>query len=310
MNKPPYCYDEINLISSGMYQQNIMCKDTMIYHYFRRKLFQRAQSVFKSTMPEHWAENYANACLWGIGYYAVINTNKFGVIPQWCTIGGYTVMYQPSYAIITNPAFNRTYNLTIDKQCVLIRLQPDYGGIMDTVNFHANMLALAAESVHVNLFNCHLAFMFASDDKADASTLKAAFDSVARGEPAVFVAKNKLYDSAGQKKWEKFDNDIGRTYISDKLLADMRTIINMFDTELGIPNNATPKKERQIEKEIDANNIETYTKMDMFLQSLKKECEKARNMFGIELDYNWRFPPITEGGEKSGTTDSVNTGNV
>lgn len=60
MNRPPFCYDEINVIASGKASPNISCSDTNVYWYWKRILFQRAMSVFKPTLPKGWSENYVN----------------------------------------------------------------------------------------------------------------------------------------------------------------------------------------------------------------------------------------------------------
>lgn len=306
---PPYCSVYQNLVDSwGSNQDGIKCQDAKIYQYFARYLLQRAMSVFKPTAPEHWEESYFMYVLFVWGYFAVLNTDRYGVIPQQCTLGGWNVQYMPSFAVISNPLFRDTYELTIGEGCSIIRLQPDFGGISDIVAYYANMLALAAESVHINFFNSHLAYVFAAQDKAVAQSYRAMYDSIGQGKPYVIIDKN-LFDDDGNPTWQKFDNDIKSTYIATDLLQDMRTIITMFDEELGIPSNNNPKKERMIVDEVNSNNVATYTRMDMCLDQLKKSCKEAQRLFGIELDFNWRYKPDTGGDKVAGST-SDNTGPV
>lgn len=310
MSKPPYMYQDVNIMTSyAGNNQKIQASDTFLAGFFRRHLLQRAMSVFKATMPETWAQNYVDYCLYASGYYAVLNTNKFGVIPQWCTLGGYNVMYQPVTAYVSNPLFKQmTYELSIGRNCEIVKLMPDYGSIMDVVNLYANLMALAVESVQINFFNSHLAYVFAADNKNVAQSFKKMYKDIGSGEPAVFADK-QLFGTDGNPKWQPFDADLKSSYIATDLLADLRSIQNMYDTDMGIPNNTSSnKKERQIQAEVDANNIETYTKMDMILDNLKKDCAKVRNMFGIDLDYNWRFPP--NGGELNAGRETVNNGAV
>ena len=50
--------------------------------------------------------------------------------------------------------------------------------------------------------------------------------------------------------------------------------------------------------EVNANNQETYTKADMWLEKLKEGCEEAKEMFpGIELNVDWRFDKSEGGGD-------------
>ena len=50
--------------------------------------------------------------------------------------------------------------------------------------------------------------------------------------------------------------------------------------------------------EVNANNQETYTKADMWLETLKAGCGEAKEMFpGIELNADWRFDNSRGGGD-------------
>ena len=84
-------------------------------------------------------------------------------------------------------------------------------------------------------------------------------------------------------------------FISD-LLSDLRKIEAMFATEVGIPNANTDKKERLITDEVNANNFETRSKCELWLEELKKGCEEANNMFGLDLSVDWR-EDLQEGGQ-------------
>ena len=110
---PPYSYDEISLYNGMQTPSTIHVKNTAIRAYFFKYLFQKAISVFKWDIPEDWDKDYFLYTLFVFGYCSVINTNKFGVIPQHCTLSGYNIFYRPTTAIITNPLFKRTIEARI-----------------------------------------------------------------------------------------------------------------------------------------------------------------------------------------------------
>lgn len=287
----------LNLNNQFDVNAGVHCSNTAIFNLFARNLFQRAMSVFKPSAPDGWNPDYFMPLLFSGGYFGIINTDRYGVIPQWCTLSGYDVQFQPARALFSNPLFRDSYDLTIGQQCVIIHLFPDYEGIVDTVYYHANMLALAAESAHINLFNSHLAYVFASKNKTAAATFAEMYSAIGRGEPYTIV-DNDLMDRDGNPKWIKFDMDLAKNYITTELLQDMRVIITMFDEEVGIPSNNNPKKERMLVDEVNSNNQSTYTRMQAALERVKDGCKQARDMFGIELDFNWRYQPDLGGGEK------------
>lgn len=286
----PSFYDHINAYNAMQNPSTMHCSDTGLSRFFERYLLQRAISQFKWTIPDTWQENYMLYCLYVWGFFGVINTDKFGVIPQGCSLKGYGVMYQPTQIVVSNPLLYTTLELTIDKNCTLIRLQPDYGGIYDLVSTYANLMALTVQTAGVNVMNSKLSYMFFTETKTNAESMKKLFDSFASGEPAVFFDK-KLLTEEGKPTWIPFTNSLNSNYIADKLLQDLQEWEKRFDTEIGIPHTNTDKKERLVTGEINANAAESYTRVELWLDTLKKSCEKTRNMFGIGIDVEWRVNP-------------------
>ena len=301
MQAAPYMYDYINAEVSQHSPSTVHSKNTELQRFFARYLLQKAMSVFKWDLPETWDRDYFLYVLYGIGYIAVINTDKYGVIPQQCGLDGYNIFYQPKRALVTNPLLKGLRSLDIGTQCTLIKLQPDYGSVMDLVGFYADMMALTAETAGVNLVNSRLSYVFFGKNKNTAESQKKLFDRVASGEPATFV-DTALYDvQSGNPSWIPFQQNVGQNYIAGDALADLRKWEMMFDTDIGIPNANTDKKERLISDEVNANNVEVTSKADLWLDQLQKSFALASKMFGIKLGVEWRNKPQvraeSEGGE-------------
>ncbi len=283
----PFSFDYINYETSRANPNTVHCRNTGLSRFFERYLLQKAMSPFKFTLPESWAENYFSYVLYCFGFVAVLNTDRFGVIPQACGLRGYNVMYQPTHAVVTNPLFKKTYDLRIGTQCEIVRLQPDYGSVLDMVTYYADMLALCAEAAGVNLVNSKMSYVFAADGKNAAESLKKLYDKIASGEPAAVVDKT-LFNPDGSPRWQYFSQNVSQNYIVDKLLVDMRKIENMFCTAVGIPNSNTDKKERMITDEVNSNNIETHSLVSVWFDSIDKSFEKINKMFGLNLKVEWR----------------------
>lgn len=305
MNNGPYDYNFIMGYNSVVTPSTVHVKNTGLAQFFKRYLLQEAFSVFEWTMPETWSRNYFLYVLYITGYIGIINTDRFGVIPQHGGLGGYTVFYQPHYMLINNPLFDRTYKPIIDQDCVCLKLSPDYCGIYDLVDYYGDLMALCAEAAGVNLVNSKLSFIFAADNKATAESFKKLYDNIASGEPAAFADKN-LFDDDGNLRVSMFNQDVGGNFIADRLLDTMRTIRCQFLTDIGIPNANTDKRERLITDEVKANDFETRAKCAVWLDELKAGCEKARNMFGVDLSVDWRSD-LKEVPE-NGNNDTVNVG--
>lgn len=298
MQSAPYMYDYINAEVSQHSPSTVHTKNTELQRFFARYLLQKAMSVFKWDLPETWDRDYFLYVLYGIGYIAVLNTDKYGVIPQQCGLDGYNIFYQPKRALVTNPLLKGLRSLDIGTQCTLIKLQPDYGSVMDLVGFYADMMALTAETAGVNLVNSRLSYVFFGKNKNTAESQKKLFDRVASGEPATFV-DTALYDvQSGNPSWIPFQQNVGQNYIAGDALADLRKWEMMFDTDIGIPNANTDKKERLISDEVNANNVEVTSKADLWLDQLQKSFAQTSKMFGVKLGVEWRNKPQVSAGSE------------
>ena len=284
-------YDYINLYNASRSPSTVHVKNSRLRNYFRKYLMQKAISVFKWNIPDEWDKDYFLYTLYGAGFIAILDTDRYGVICQQCAPGGYNLYYRPSYVIVTNPLLP-TLTLNIDRDCILVKLQPDYSSICDIVGYYADQLALASEAMGVNLVNTKSGIVFGAENKAQAEAYKKMFDNLSEGDPATVIGKNLLNDD-GSPAWFPFVASVKESYVTTDILSDMRKIEAMFDTEVGIPNANTDKRERLISDEVNANNVETATRCELWLETVRKEFEKANDMFNLKLSVDWRVNPQT-----------------
>lgn len=303
INGAPYYYNYINAETSQVTPSTVHVKDSGLCRYFTKYLLQKAMSVFEWDLPETWNKDYFLYVLYCWGYVAVVNTDKFGVIPQGCGLKGYDVFYAPTHAVIANPLLSGIMEPRIGTQCELLKLQPDFSGILDLVGHYAEQMALASQSVSVNLLNSKLSYVFTAKTKALAESLKKMYDQIASGEPAVVIDSRLKNAADGEETWKSFEQNVGGNYIVTNLLADLRKIEAMFDTEIGIPNANTDKRERLIQDEVNANNIETYSKCAMWLENLQDACKRVNDMFGLSIAVRWRKIPEMGGASDDGNIE-------
>lgn len=288
-NNIPASYDYINAYNHQYAPSTIHVKETGLSWYFKRYLIQKIISVFKfEGIPETWAKDYFLYTLFVFGYCAVINTNKYGVIPQHCALSGYNIFYRPNRAIIANPLFSKTIEAQIGKDCELIRMAPDWCGVWDIVEYYADLMALTSETVAVNLINSKFSYVFAAEDKASAESLKKLYDQIASGEPAAFADK-KLFTDDGDPSWYLFVQNLKQNYIAGDLLEDLAKIDSRFNTEIGIPNVNIAKASGVGEAEVMANNIDTRSKAALWLETIKDSLEKVNELFGLNITVSMRF---------------------
>ena len=286
----PFDYQTLNYYNASRSPSTIHSKNTRLRRYFRKYLFQKAISVFNWNIPEEWDKDYFLYTLYGMGYIAIVDTDQYGTICQGGALGGYNLYYRPSYIIITNPLIRGTITANIDVDCAIIKLQPDYSSIMDIVGFYADQLAIASEALGINLVNVKTGTVFGAESKQKAESYKKMYDALSAGDPAIVIDKTML-DEQGKPSWFPFVQDVKQNYVASDILSDMRKIESMFDTEIGIPNANTDKRERLITDEVNANNIETASRCELWMDSIRKGMAKANQLFGLSLSVDWRVSP-------------------
>lgn len=303
-NKIPASYDYQNVYNSNFKPSTVHVKNTGLTNYFTRWLLQKALSRIKcDNLPDTWASNYFYYCIFVFGYIAIIKTRTYGVIPQHCTLTGYNVMYQPNKAIIANPLLKGSLEPIIDKECALIKLSPDYGGIWDLVSHYAELMALTTESYGVNLVNSKFAYMFFGNNKNQLESFKKAIDQILSGNPAAFLDKD-LLDEDGNMQWEVLNQRVKDVYIGSELLEDLEKIEARFNTKIGIPNVNIAKQSGVSPDEVHSNDIDTYSLPNLWLDELNKGAKKANELFGLNLKFKLREMGVDDIG------NNFDTGNL
>ena len=287
-NRPPFFYDYSNVVTTSTNPSTVHVRNNKTFEYFKRYLLKRAISVFDFKLPKLWNANYFLYTLFMNGFISVLSVEPYGVICQQCGLMGYNLYYNPTQITVSNPNITGIINRTIGSDCAVIKLQPDYAGIMDIVEYFSAKLALLSEALDMNMLNSKLAYLFYATNKREAESFKKLFDNVMSGEPAVIVDTALKPETGDVIK--AFANNLKQNYITPDMLSDMRTLLNEFDSMIGLPNANTQKRERMITDEVLANDIETKSLSALWMETVKAGMDVANSIFpGLDLDVEWRF---------------------
>ena len=303
---PPFYYDFQNVVNGmGLKPSTSHVRDNQASYFFKRQLIQRAISPFEFTLPDNWDKDYFLYVLYLWGFIGVFNTDKYGVICNQCGLKGYNIYYHPREIVVTNPLLKQPLELVIGENCELVKLQPDFRGITDIVNYYGDLLALTYEALQMNIANSKLSYAFIASKKSVAQSFKRMFDDVQGGDLMTVLDRDAMPDITGAKPWEAIFNDLSKNYIALELLETMRDIYNHFDTEIGINNNTVAKKKERVNTaEVEANNAETFSKIDLWRELIDECFNKVNKLFynGANVcQVEWR-----EGVKQGETLDSNN----
>lgn len=246
-------------------------------YYYRLYLLKKIFGRFAfDNLPEGWDRDYMLETLFMEGFFVVTDTEA-GVLPLKCGLSGINVFQKPTTAIIANPVLG-SFERTIDVDCVVCQLQPNFEGVYPLINRYSTMLAMCDSSIAVNLMNTKSAFIFGASNKAQAETLKQMYDKISCGEPAVFMKD-------GINSEEFFTIPVKQNFIADDVQLLKRKIINEFLTEIGINNSNLDKRERLTDDEVNANDQEVIANIQCWIDNITHGIDKINKMFDLSISF-------------------------
>lgn len=259
--------------------------------YYMRALYQRVISGAKFRLPEAWdqGKRYFKNVLFSLGFIGIVDTPEYGVIPQICAPRGYGLFLQPTNLMVAQPLVN--FDGTIGENCEIIHLTNDWKGVWDIVEHYAIRLSIAVTSVDVSLMNSRVSILAAAKNKSAANTLKYLYEKISAGEP--FAVYDKALKSEGLNEdsepiWT-LSQDVANNYITDKLLADMDTILRQFDNEIGILA-MNGKKERMVTDEVQAETDDSCARASTWEENLTDSFNRVNKLFPeLNLSFTLKY---------------------
>lgn len=276
----PVDYEGLNLYNS-MRSVAGRVQNDLNTAYYMRSLYQRAISGTKFKLPPEWAraKRYFKNVLYTSGFIGVVKSPKYGIQPQICSFSGRGLYLQPTKMLVNQPLLQ--FEGTIGEDCELIHLTGDYRGIWDIIEHYAIRMSIAITSTDCAFINERLSLLAAGKNKAASETLKYLFERISAGEPFSVYDKSSLKsDDLSDKDdpiWT-YSQDVASQYISDKLLADIDTILQQFDREIGIAA-VGEKKERMITDEVNIQVQDSCARSDTWFENLSDSFDLTNKLF-------------------------------
>lgn len=285
---------------SNLHIPDVYQKESESYRYWFRSLLHKIDSslVF-SGLPEGWSNDFFMFCLWVRGYVVVFKTKrkeflkygKGGVVFQPCYISGkLDFYYQPTEVIVTNPYVNiKDNNLKLGEKARLLKLTPDFFGVLDIIDYYATKLAELSEAIDMSITNSKLGLIATASNEAQSATLKAIYDKFQKGEALVVyddLQENSSEVIPRKEPFEIWIQELKKNYILTDQLENFQTILDSFYTEIGLPV-ANEKKERLITAEASFNSFQSQARVSCWVETLKECLEVINKDFDINIEVSY-----------------------
>ena len=315
----PLNYEQINLAAGTYIPSQVKSFNNQTFRLWQRAFFQRACSTLQINLPKDWRPNrdFFYWCLFAYGYVGVGEMPEIGKWFNPGALSGYDFYYQPTIFQLANPYLNnikkvdatKNLELRIHEDCEIIKLTPDFSGIWDVICYYSEKIATIDVAINTAIINSKFAYIVGAKNKAAAEVLKKLFDKVNSGEPAVFFDKKLANDGTDKEEpWQAlFRDSLKNDYIVSDLLQDFQTLVNDFDTEVGIPTIPYAKKERMVTDEATSKQIDAMSRSIVWYDCLQNTFEQANEFLGLRgedaLSVTLRYMNEETGGEDDGTRE-------
>lgn len=172
--------------------------------------------------------------------------------------------------------FNEHRTVMMD-ECVRIMNNDLALPTLPNIVYYARRMAEIDDIIMQNLRQQRVPYLFATDEN-NSFSMKALYDRIYQGEPAIFIDKEML-------KGEPENIMVIPTvapYLVDKLQIQKQEMERELLTFLGI-NNTLEKKERLLQDETNSNNQFIKMSSDIGFKQRQLACQQMNEMFGLNV---------------------------
>ena len=259
--------------------------DKLTEYYIKDTLI-RTQKMFNyNNLPKTIPKEQLELLLQRNGY-AVITKVNGELYAFYGGLGGEpNEYYLPSIATVANPALKFSKSMVIDKECVLIKNDVMFMGLMPLIQSTSYLLAQADISFKYALINGRMkAIVTAPNDEVKAS-LDEMFRQIEKGSSLKVVVDDDLMNELKVSPYGSNDNGID-------IIELKQYIIGSFYQKLGIQSNFNMKREALNSAESALNDDILYPLIDEMLEQRQKGVEKINELYGtnisVELSSIWK----------------------
>lgn len=275
-------------------------KDMEYRFWFRALLMDLNSMLTFKRLPKSWPENFLKLNLYCRGFVTVFQSERFGdkeannLAYNPCNFGGFDFYYQPEYVIVSNPRFQK--RLWIGKDCVLLKINEDYCGIFDIVDYYASKLANLSVALNMAAANAKIPAIFSCSTERECRTIEATYDDIQSGKPITIIKNPSNSDEIMPTKnlVEVVYQELKNSYIGTELLDNIHTILNMWYETIGYPVTVD-KNAHILNQEADFQFAQSSAKVKTWTHMINTGLKEINDLFGYNMEVEYACENILAG---------------
>lgn len=192
--------------------------------------------------------------------------------------------YLPTIATVANPALKFSANLKIDEECVIIRNDNYYQGLMPLLNKYANLIVEAELSLKNAIINARVPALVQADNDNTYKSADEFFKKIVEGKEYGIISSKEFFDGIRTHDFYK------QAYIKDLLEAIQYIRASLF-SEIGLRSLMSMKREAINEAEASMNDDVLFPSIETMLECRQQGWDDFNKKYGtnvtVELDGVW-----------------------
>lgn len=238
------------------------------------------------TIPEKYLEQYLQVN----GFACVAVGDDAGSL--YAFFGGLggepDAYYNPTTCIVANPYLNLSKEYKIGDDCVIIRNDPFYIGLMPLFNKYASLLSENELSLNMASINTRVQSALAAGDDRTKAEAEEYIKKLVKGDISV-IGENAFFDE--DLKTVPLAST-SKTGVLGDLIEYEQYLKASWYNELGLNANYNMKREALNSAESSINDDILFPLVDELLKMRQEGAEAVNNMFGtditVELASSWK----------------------
>ena len=273
------CY---NLFDGVNFTECILKNKPLQQRSYLRYMFARTQAMFKyENLPESIPQRELELQLQAFGHVGFIHRDgnlyalrgNFGGKPN--------PYYFPEDYIIANPSLNFSKEFKIDEDCIVVRNDSMYMGLMPLYLRYSTQLVENDLSMMISIINTRIInYLIANDDESMESA-KEFIKGITNGDFGV-IGGDSVFESIKSLPSSELSGKI------TELIEAQQYLKAGWFNELGLRENYNMKREAINSEEAQMTHDALFPLIDDMLNCRKEGIEKVNEMFGtdISVDFN------------------------
>ena len=278
-NVPPEPYRYwFQIVGSELY--NFKDKELCQRHYITYMLL-RTQKIFEyKNLPDTIPKRMLESMLQVNGFVCVAK-HSGDLYAFWGGLGGEPdAYYQPTICVVANPFLKLNKEYKIGKDCVIIRNDTHYYGLMPLFRRYATALVENDLSFRLASINTRIQSIMTAPDQPTTEACEEYLSSVEAGDLGVIQANEFL-------EGVKVQNASTALRTFTDLIEYQQYLKASWFNEIGLNANYNMKREKLSTTESQMNNDALLPLVDEMLESRREGIKLVNEMFGTNIEVSF-----------------------